>query len=82
MTDQTHGWSMRGIKRFNLLVQKINELRKDKTHVLRLDEHCTKVYLNSDLRGYDERADCDASETDNSTLSTMVAENGFDMFDA
>lgn len=48
----------------------------------KLDEHCTRVYRNSDLRGDEDWADCDANDTDNSTLSSMVAENGFDMFDA
>ena len=81
-TDQTHGWSMRGIKRFNLLVKKIYELRRDEANVRKLDEHCTRVYRNSDLRGDEDWADCDANDTDNSTLSSMVAENGFDMFDA
>jgi len=81
-TDRTHGWSMSGIKRFNLLVKKINELRRDEAHVRNLDEHCTKVYRNSDLRGDEGCADYDAPETDNSTLSSMVAENGFGIFDA
>ncbi len=82
-TDQTHhGWSMRGIKRFNLLVKKINELRRDEDHVRNLDELCTKIYRNSDLRGDEGCTDYDAHETDNSTLSSMAVENGFDMFDA
>ncbi len=63
-------------------VQKINELRRDEAYVRNLDKHCTKVYRNSNLRGDEGCADYDAQETYNSTLSSMVAENGFDMFDA
>ncbi len=81
-TDRTHGWSMSGIKRFNLLVKKINELRRDEAHVRNLEENCTKVYRNSDLRGDEGCTDYDAHETNNLTLSSMAVENGFDMFDA
>ena len=49
-----------------------------------MDEHCLKIYRNSDLRGDDGESSSDVNdlvEMDNSTLSSMMAEKSFDMFD-